>query len=144
MLPYELLEKENAFGLLDLSFYLEFLKTVESVKKELVDFFHNAKENGKKIVCYGAAAKGNTLLNFCEINKESIEYVVDNNPHKQGLYLPGSNIPILSPREIKKTKPDYVIILPWNLKEEIMEQMSFITTWGGKFVTFIPKVRVYS
>lgn len=136
----QLLEKENKFGLLDLSFYLEFSKTVESVKKELVNFFHNAKQNGKKIVCYGAAAKGNTLLNFCQIGKESIEYAVDNNPHKQGLYLPGSHIPIKNPEEIKKTKPDFILILPWNIKEEIMKDTLFIRDWGGKFVIPIPKV----
>ena len=101
-----LLEKEKDFGLMNLSFYLEFTKKVELIKKKLIEFFNNTKQNGKKIVCYGAAAKGNTLLNFCKINKDSIEYVVDNNPHKQGLYLPGSHIPIKNPEEIIKTKPD--------------------------------------
>jgi SAM-dependent methyltransferase len=136
----EILEKENEFGLSDLSFYLEFSKTVESVKNEIIGFFHDAKQNGKKIVCYGAAAKGNTLLNFCNIKKESIEYVVDNNPHKQGLYLPGSHIPIKKPEEIMETKPDFILILPWNIKEEIMKDMLFISKWGGKFVIPIPKV----
>jgi SAM-dependent methyltransferase len=136
----ELLEKENVFGLSDLSFYLDFSKKVESVKQELIDFFHDAKQNEKKIVCYGAAAKGNTLLNFCQIGQESIEYVVDNNPHKQGLYLPGSHLPIKNPEEIKKIKPDFILILPWNIKEEIMKDISFIRDWGGKFVIPIPKV----
>jgi len=136
----ELLEKEKNFGLLNLSFYLEFSKTVESVKKELVDFFQNAKQNGKKIVCYGAAAKGNTLLNYCKIGREYIEYVVDKNPHKQGLYLPGSHLPIKEPKEIEKTKPDFVVILPWNIKDEIMNEILFIRDWGGKFVIPIPKV----
>ena len=138
----ELLEKENAFGLSDLSFYLKFSNTVESIKKELLDFFSYAKQNRKKIVCYGAAAKGNTLLNFCKIGKKSIEYVVDNNPHKQGLYLPGSHIPIKNPEEIMITKPDFILILPWNIKEEIMKDISFIHDWGGKFVIPIPKVMI--
>jgi len=127
-------------GLLDLSFYLEFSKTVESIKKELTVFFQNAKQNGKKIVGYGAAAKGNTLLNFCNIEKDQIEYVVDNNPYKQGLYLPGSHIPIKEPKEIMKTKPDFIFIFPWNIKDEIMNEISFIRDWGGKFVIPIPKV----
>ena len=135
-----ILEKEKNFGLMDLSFYLEFTKKVESVKKELIEFFNNTKQNGKKIVCYGAAAKGNTLLNFCKINQDCIDYVVDNNPHKQGLYLPGSHIPIKKPEEIMKTKPDFILILPWNIKEEIMKDMSFIHEWNGKFVIPIPKV----
>lgn len=135
-----ILEKEKDFGLLDLSFYLEFSKKVELVKSELIKFFNNAKQNGKKIVCYGAAAKGNTLLNFCGIGKENIEYVVDKNTHKQGLYLPGSHLEIKKPEEIKNTKPDFVLILPWNIKEEIMEENSFIRDWGGKFVIPIPEV----
>ena len=135
-----LLEKEKDLGLMNLSFYLEFTKKVELIKKKLIEFFNNTKQNGKKIVCYGAAAKGNTLLNFCKINKDSIEYVVDNNPHKQGLYLPGSHIPIKNPEEIIKTKPDFILILPWNIKEEIMKDTSFIRDWGGKFVIPIPKV----
>ena len=135
-----LLEKEKDFGLMNLSFYLEFSRKVELVKKELIEFFNNAKQNGKKIVCYGAAAKGNTLLNFCGIGKENVEYVVDKNPHKQGLYLPGSHLAIKKPEEIKKSKPDFVVILPWNIKEEIMEENSFIRDWGGKFIIPIPKV----
>jgi len=138
----ELIEKENAFGLLDLSFYLEFSKKVELIKKELIDFFNDTKQNGGKIVCYGAAAKGNTLLNFCQIKQESIQYVVDKNPHKQGLYLPGTHLPIKSPEEIKKTKPDFILILPWNIKEEIMKDVGFIRDWGGKFVIPIPKVSI--
>ena len=98
--------------------------------------------NNKKIVCYGAPAKGNTLLNFCGIGKDFIEYTVDKNPHKQELFLPGTHIPIHEPKFIRKNKPDYVMILAWNLKEEIMEQMNFIREWGGKFVIPIPNVRV--
>ena len=138
----KLLEKEKVFGLLDLSFYLEFSKTVEYVKKDLIKFFYNVKQNGKKAVCYGAAAKGNTLLNFCGIEKESIDYVVDSNPHKQGLYLPGTHIPIKNPEEIMKTKPDFILILPWNIKEEIMKDISYIRDWGGKFVIPIPGIKI--
>lgn len=138
----KLLEKEKDFGLLDLSFYLEFSKKVESAKIKLIDFFYNAKQNKKKIVCYGAAAKGNTLLNYCGIDREYVEYVVDKNSYKQGLYLPGSNLPIKDPQEIKNTKPDFVMILPWNIKEEIMKDISFIRDWGGKFVIPIPEVKI--
>ena len=92
---------------------------------------------------YGAPAKGNTLLNYCGIGTEYIEYTVDKNPYKQSRYLPGSHIPIELPDKIKETKPDYVLILPWNIKDEIMEQMSFIKSWGGKFVTFIPKIDIH-
>ncbi len=138
----KILEEEKEFGLLNISFYLEFTKRIKLIKKEIAYFFHNAKQKKKKVVCYGAAAKGNTLLNFCEIGKEYVEYVVDNNPHKQGLYLPGSHIPIKNPNEIKKTKPDFIFILPWNIKDEIMEDISFIREWGGKFVIPIPKVDI--
>ncbi len=136
----KLLEKEKDFGLLDMSVYLEFSKKIKLVKKELIKFFDNTKQNGKKIVCYGAAAKGNTLLNFCEIGKKHIEYVVDKNPHKQGLYLPGSHLQVKKPEEVKKTKPDFVVIMSWNIKEEIMDENSFIRDWGGKFVILIPEV----
>ena len=102
--------------------------------------YHLLKNEKKKIVCYGAAAKGNTLLNYCGIGKENIEYVVDINSHKQGLYLPGSHLHIKKPEEIKKDKPDFILILPWNIKEEIMKDISFIHDWNGKFVIPIPKV----
>ena len=104
----------------------------------------SAVKNGKKIICYGAPAKGNTLLNYCNLGLDFIDYVVDQSPHKQGLYLPGTHIPIKSPGEIRKTKPDYLLILPWNLKNEIMEQMAFINEWGGKFVVPIPEVKILS
>jgi len=138
----DLLEKERKFGLLDLTFYLEFSKKVELIKKKIIEFFDKTKQNGKKIVCYGAAAKGNTLLNFCEIKKEHVEYVVDKNPHKQGLYLPGSHLQIKKTEEIKRTKPEFVVILPWNIKDEIMEENSLIRDWGGKFVIPIPDVEI--
>jgi len=140
----ELLKKERQFGLENISIYLDFQKKVEGVKKNLREFFKVAKHGRKKIVCYGAAAKGNTLLNYCDIGVDFIDYVVDRNPYKQGLFLPGTHIPIKDPDEVKKTKPDYLMIIPWNLKEEIMEQMSHIREWGGKFVVPIPEVSVIS
>ena len=94
--------------------------------------------------CYGAPAKGNTLLNYCGISSEHIEYTVDLSPHKQGLFLPGTHLPIKSPSIIKETKPDYIIILPWNIKDEIMGQLSYIREWKGKFVIPIPEVKIIS
>ena len=137
-----LLEKEKLYGLENISTYINFIKNVEDVKKKLQQFFKHARNSGKKIVCYGAAAKGNTLLNYCNIGKKFIDYAVDQNPHKQGLFLPGTHIPIKNPKEIQKTKPDYLIIIPWNLKEEIIEQMNYIREWGGKFMIPIPKIEI--
>ena len=97
---------------------------------------------GKKVVGYGAPAKGNTLLNFCKIDQSMLPYTVDKSVYKQGLYLPGTHIPIMSLEEIKKSKPKYLLILPWNLQEEIVTEMSFIREWGGKFIIPIPKIQV--
>ena len=137
-----LLGKEKGEGLENISTYTNFIKSVNEIKKQLQEFVNDAKNSGKKIVCYGAAAKGNTLLNYCKIENNFIDYVVDQNPHKQGLFLPGTHIPIKNPDEIKKTKPDYLIIIPWNLKNEIMEEMKIIRNWGGKFVIPIPEVTI--
>jgi 2-polyprenyl-3-methyl-5-hydroxy-6-metoxy-1,4-benzoquinol methylase len=138
----KLIQKEMSYGLHELDCYLLFSKQVEQLKMEILTFFIEAKSSNKQIVGYGAPAKGNTLLNFCGIGKEFLSYTVDKNPHKQGLYLPGTRIPIKHHEEIKQTKPDYLLILPWNLKNEIMEECSFIREWGGKFLTVIPKVEV--
>ncbi|WP_245912449.1 methyltransferase C-terminal domain-containing protein [Brunnivagina elsteri] len=121
----------------------QFGEKVKETKRKLLSFLLAAKAEGKTIVGYGAPAKGNTLLNYCGIGTDFIDYTVDLNPHKQGLYLPGTHIPILNPDKIKETKPDYVLILPWNLKEEIIEQMTFIGEWGGQFVVPIPEVKIY-
>ena len=137
-----LLEKEKQYGLENISTYTNFIKNVDAVKKKLHEFFNGARDSGKKIVCYGAAAKGNTLLNYCNIGNNFIDYVVDQNPYKQGLFLPGTHIPIKNPDEIQKTKPDYVVIIPWNLKDEIMEQMKYIRDWGGKFMIPVPEVSI--
>jgi hypothetical protein len=139
----EVLNKEREFGLDNISKYLEFSKNVETIKSQINNFFRNIKKTSEKVVCYGAAAKGNTLLNYCGIGNDMIEYVVDRSKYKQGLYLPGSHILIKSPDEVFKTKPDYVLILPWNLKDEIMAQMKIIREWKGKFVIPIPEVKVY-
>ncbi len=138
----KILKKEEDFGLQEISTYLEFQNKVEKSKKSIQEFFINSKKQGKKIVCYGAAAKGNTVLNYCGITKDEINYVVDISPHKQGKFLPGTHIPIYSPDKIKYTKPDYVVILAWNLKDEIIGQMKFIENWNGKFVVLIPEVKI--
>ena len=138
----QLLEKEKQFGLLEISTYENFIKNIQNVKQDICNFFISARKENKKIVCYGAPAKGNTLLNFCGIGKDFIEYVVDKNPHKQELFLPGTHIPIHSPEKVLSTKPDYLLILPWNLKDEIIEQMSFIRDWNGKFVVLMPKIEI--
>jgi SAM-dependent methyltransferase len=137
-----ILDKEIEAGLNNLDTYTSFSISVEKIKKDLSDFIIKCKKNEKKIVCYGAPAKGNTLLNFCNIDKTLISYVVDKNIHKQGKYLPGIHLPIKSPNEITKSKPDYLLILPWNLQNEIIEEMNFIREWGGKFVIPIPEVKV--
>ena len=137
-----ILEKEKQFGLLETSTYDNFTKNIQNVKQGICNFFAEARKENKKIVCYGAPAKGNTLLNFCGIGKDFIEYTVDKNPHKQELFLPGTHIPIYSPEKVLSTKPDYLLILPWNLKDEIIEQMSFIRDWNGKFVVLMPKIEI--
>jgi len=137
-----LLEKEKQSGLENISTYTNFIENVEVIKKQLREFVIGVRDSGKKIVCYGAAAKGNTLLNYCVIGNNFIDYAVDQNPFKQGLFLPGTHIPIKNPDEIQKTKPDYLLIMPWNLKNEIMEQMKYIRDWGGKFVIPIPEVTI--
>ena len=139
----KILEKEKIFGLKKVSTYTNFSREVNLIRKELLNFLDKAKKDKKTVVGYGAPAKGNTLLNFCEINFELIDYTVDISPHKQKMYLPGSHILIKNPNEIFKTKPDYVLILPWNLKKEIMIQMKDIRKWGGKFVIPIPEVKIY-
>ena len=139
----KLMKKEKLFGLTKLSTYTNFSKKTELSQKRIVNFLINARNAKKIVVGYGAPAKGNTLLNYCKVNSKLIRYTVDMNPHKQGLYLPGTHIPIRAPQEIFKTKPDYVLILPWNLKDEIMKQMKEIRKWGGKFVVPIPEVKIY-
>ena len=139
----DLLNKEIDAGFTDLELYQSVGKRVKETKRNILDFMIKAKRGGKSIVGYGAPAKGNTLLNYCGIRTDFIDYTVDRSPHKQGHFLPGTRIPIYQPDKIKKTKPDYLVILPWNLKDEIMEQMAHMRDWGGQFVTLIPDVKIY-
>jgi SAM-dependent methyltransferase len=136
--------EEAAAGLPDLDTYLRFSERVDACRRALLDFLAAAKGEGKTVAAYGAAAKGNTLLNFCGLTREDISMVADRSPHKQGKFLPGSHIPVVSPEELLRERPDYVLILPWNLQEEIRRQLQGIAAWGGKFVTPVPLVRVYS
>ncbi|UHA73675.1 class I SAM-dependent methyltransferase [Paenibacillus sp. 481] len=138
----KVIQQEQASGLDDLTTYVQFAGRVKQMKVDILTFLVEAATMHKKIVGYGAPAKGNTLLNYCGIGPHFLPYTVDKNPYKQHLYLPGSRIPIKEPDEIRRTKPDYVVILAWNLKKEIMDECSFIRDWGGKFVVFVPEVEV--
>ena len=139
----ELKSREERAGYGRLEHYLSFRSKVEEVKRTLLSFLIAAKQEGKSVVGYGAPAKGNTLLNYCGVRSDLLDYTVDRSPHKQGQFLPGVHIPIFGPDHISQTRPDYVLILPWNLREEVMQQMSYIREWGGKFVVPIPQVKVY-
>lgn len=140
----DLVAKEEAAGFDRLEHYLSFPEKVKEAKRHILDFLIKAKRERSSILGYGAPAKGNTLLNYCGIRTDFIDFTVDRNPHKQGHFLPGTHIPICHPDKIKEKKPDYLVILPWNLKDEIMEQMAYIRKWGGKFVVLIPEVKVYT
>lgn len=137
-------QKELEAGLQRVETYASFTEQVKETKRKLLDFLIAAKRSGKSIAGYGAPGKGNTLLNYCGIRTDFLDYTVDRNPYKQGMFLPGAHIPIYHPDKIRETKPDYVFILPWNFKDEIMEQMAFIREWGGKFFVPIPEVKVYA
>ena len=138
-----LIDQEKKSGLQDLNSYIKFQNEINKVKCDLLKFLIEAKEKNRQVVGYGAPAKGNTLLNYCGIGPELLGYTVDLSPHKQGKFLPGTRIPIYAPEKILESEADYVLILPWNLKNEIMEQMIQIRSWGGKFVTPIPSVQIY-
>jgi SAM-dependent methyltransferase len=135
-------EKEAAAGLLKIETYRSFGEKVKGTKRAILDFLIRAKRAGKRIAGYGAPAKGNTLLNYCGIRSDFLDFTVDISPHKQGTYLPGTRIPVYHPDRIRRAKPDYVLILPWNIRDEIIRQTSYIRRWGGKFVVPIPRVRV--
>jgi len=135
-------EREKRSGLEEVESYTRFSRQVQKVKRDLLDFLIQAKRRGKTIVGYGAPAKGNTLLNHCGVRNDFLDYTVDLSPHKQGRYLPGTRIPIYHPNCIAQTRPNYLLILPWNLQDEIIEEMSGIRQWGGKFVLPIPDLRV--
>lgn len=140
----ELKAREEKIGFDSLGHYLSFGTRVEATKRKLLSFLIAARQEGKRVVGYGAPAKGNTLLNYCGIRTDFIDYTVDRSPHKQGHFLPGVHIPIYEPERVRTTRPDYLMILPWNIRDEVMQQMSYIREWGGKFVVPIPEVRVYS
>lgn len=137
-----LLEKEKAHGIADLAYYQNFQEKALQVKLSLLSFLIEQQKAGKKVAAYGAAAKGNTLLNYCGVKHDLIDFVVDSNPHKQGKFLPASHIPVVNEAHLKAERPDYVIILPWNLKDEIKEQLSYIREWNGKFVVPIPSLQI--
>jgi SAM-dependent methyltransferase len=136
--------RETSAGLDRLETYAAFTEQVHETKRRLLEFLIGARRRGKRIAGYGAPGKGNTLLNYCGVRGDFLEYTVDRNPYKHGKFLPGTHIPIHPPERIQQTRPDYVLILPWNLKEEIMEQVSYIRSWGGQFVVPIPDVKVYA
>ena len=135
-------EREACEGLDSLAYYARFAERVRETKRTLLEFLIHAKREGKTVVGYGAPGKGNTLLNYCGIRRDFLDYTVDRSPHKQGRFTPGTRIPILEPERVFETKPDYVLILPWNLADEVMEQMSGIREWKGQFVVPIPEVKV--
>ena len=137
----DLMEKELRAGMRSAAFYANFQAKAEKVKDDFLAFLIEARRVGKKVAAYGAAAKGNTLLNFAGVRPDLLSYVVDKNPAKQGKFMPGSRIPIVEEARIRKGKPDYIVILPWNLAAEITGQLSYVREWGGKFVTAVPGLR---
>ena len=140
----ELREREINAGYEQLDRYCCFYDQILGTKRKLLTFLINAKRAGKQIVGYGAPGKGTTLLNYCGIGTDFIDYTVDRNPFKQDKFLPGTHVPIFAPEKIVETKPDYVLLLPWNLKTELMQQLEYVKEWGGKFVVPIPEVTVFS
>jgi 2-polyprenyl-3-methyl-5-hydroxy-6-metoxy-1,4-benzoquinol methylase len=138
----ELLDREHSLGADSLAFYTGFAEQVEETKRALLDFLISVKREGKTVVGYGAPGKGNTLLNYCGIREDFLDYTVDRSPHKQGTFTPGTRIPILDPSAIMETRPDYILILPWNLRREIVSSMPGVREWGCRFVVPIPSVEI--
>ena len=138
----ELLQREAHAGMTAAKYYIGFQTKTEKVKDEFLGFLLEAKGQGRTVVAYGAAAKGNTLMNYAGLRPDLISFVVDRNPAKQGKYMPGSRIPIVGEDRLQGVKADYVVILPWNLRTEVMEQVSYIRSWGGRFVTAVPELRI--
>ena len=137
------LELEASKGVNRLDYYNGFQEKAFKVKSDLLLFLITQKNSGKKVAAYGAAAKGNTMMNYCGVKADLIDFVVDANPHKQNKFLPASHIPVMNEEYLKVAKPDYVIILPWNLKKEITQQLSYIRGWGGQFAVPIPAVQIF-
>jgi SAM-dependent methyltransferase len=136
---HDLRAREEAAGFRDVEMYAQFDERVRATKRKLLEVLISAKQDGKTIVGYGAPGKGNTLLNYCGIRQDFIDFTVDRNPYKQGRYLPGTHIPIFAPEKIDETRPDYILILPWNFKDEILEQLAHARDWGAKFIVPIPE-----
>jgi SAM-dependent methyltransferase len=139
----ELAEREEKAGFTRLETYFSFAEKVKETKRKILDFLIRVKREGKSVAGYGAPGKGNTLLNYCGIRSDFLDYTVDRNPYKHGKFLAGTHIPVFDTGKIRETKPDYVLILPWNLKKEISEQLSYVREWGGKLVVLIPEVDIY-
>ena len=138
----ELLRREEQAGFTRLHTYFSFDEKVKRTKRGILAFLIEAKRAGQSIAGYGAPGKGNTLLNYCGIRTDFLDYTVDRNPYKQGKFLPGTRIPIHPPEKLRETRPDYVFILPWNLKDEIRQQLAYVRDWGGRLVVPIPEVEV--
>jgi len=138
----DMLKKELSVGVTTEAYYADFQSRANQIKYDLIEFLIKAKREGKKVIAYGAAAKGNTLLNYGGIRPDLLPLVVDRNPAKQNKYLPGCRIPILDEAVINREKPDYVLIMPWNLRQEVTAELSYIRKWGGKFVTAVPNIEV--
>ena len=139
---HELLQREAQIGMSSAGYYAGFQAKTDKVKNDFLVFLLEARRQGKTVAAYGAAAKGNTLMNYAGLRPDLISFVVDRNPAKQGKYMPGSRIPIVSENRLQGIKPDYVVILPWNLKTEVIEQLNYIRSWGGQFVTAVPELRI--
>jgi ABC-type hemin transport system substrate-binding protein len=138
------LAREQAARLLQREGYAGFQQRAEKVKDDLHTFLIQARKEGKRVVAYGAAAKGNTLLNFAGVRPDLLPFVLDRNPAKQGHYMPGSRIPILAPEGVlERERPDYVLVLPWNLVDEVKTQLAGISQWGGRFVTAVPQLIIH-
>jgi SAM-dependent methyltransferase len=135
-------DRETAKGFHRLETYRAFAERVAEVKRSLLEFLIHARRQGKRIAAYGAPGKGNTLLNYCGIREDFVDYAVDRNPYKHGRFLPGTHIPVFAPEKIAETRPDYVLILPWNLKEEITNQLAYVREWGAKFVVPVPALEI--
>jgi SAM-dependent methyltransferase len=137
-----MMRRESVAGINSVAFYVDFQKRADALKNDLLAFLLDAARTGKRVAGYGAAAKGNTLLNYAGVRADLIAYVVDRNPAKQGKWLPGSRIPVVAEDRLRQDQPDYVLILPWNLSDEVVDQLDYIRAWGGQFVTAVPSLRV--
>jgi hypothetical protein len=140
----QLLDTEKKAGMQEDAIYLNFSKKLQHIKNDLLTFLIEQNRSGKLVVAYGAAAKGNTLMNFTGVKRDYVPYVVDRNPSKMGKLMPGSHIPIVGEERIKHDHPDFILILPWNIRDEIVNQLSYVREWGGRFVSAIPDLQVMS